>query len=235
MQKKIVAVSLVVLMIAVLLASCGNKYLMAEVGGVERPLVTDADGNTEVNNEGKVAVYVTDAKGNIQYDDAGNPQKNYYALPERMINGQSLETLAYKFSMPDGWTLKDNGYFYKDGTDDKCYVQCVKDQTLGDFDTYESFIAQKEVDQDQIIEQFKTQYPDTTMVITKGNLTDGKEVTFFTYTIKDASGAIIHYAISAYVNIGEDIYSANYVCDGGTGYDESFDFMGVFSSNFIVK
>ncbi len=88
MQKKIVAVSLVVLMIAVLLASCGNKYLMAEVNGVERPLVTDADGNTEINDEGKIAVYVTDAKGNLQYDSNGEPQKNYFALPEKMINGQ---------------------------------------------------------------------------------------------------------------------------------------------------
>ncbi len=235
MQKKIVAVSLVVLMIAVLLASCGNKYLMAEINGVERPLVTDAEGNTEVNLEGKVAVYVTDAKGNIQYDADGNPQKNYYALPEKMINGQSLETLAYKFTMPDGWKLKDDGIFYKDGTDDKCYVKCVKDKTLGEFETYDLFIAQKEAEQQQYIDEFKKEYPDTTMVITSGNLTDGKEVTFFTYMIKDTSGTILHYAISAYVNIGEDIYSANYVCDGGVGYDESFDFMGVFSSSFIVK
>jgi hypothetical protein len=235
MQKKIVAVSLVVLMIAVLLASCGNKYLMAEINGVERPLVTDADGNTEINDEGKIAVYVTDSKGNLQYDSNGEPQKNYFALPEKMINGQSLETLAYKFTMPDGWELEDNGVFYKDGTDEKCYVQCVKNCTLGEFETYDLFISQKEAEQQQYIDEFKKQYPDTTMVITSGNLTDGKEVTFFTYMIKDDSGAIIHYAVSAYVNIGEDIYSANYVCDGGVGYDESFDFMGVFSSGFVVK
>lgn len=235
MQKKIIAVSLVVLMISVLLASCGNKYLMAELGGVERPLVTDAEGNTEIDNEGRVAVYVTDSKGNLQYDADGNPQKNYYALPDKSINGQSLETLVYKFTMPDGWKLKDDGVFYKDGTDDKCYVQCIKDKTLDELETYDLFIAQKEADQQVVIDKFKEQYPDTTMVITTGNLTDGKEVTFFTYTIKDSSGAIIHYAVSAYVNIGEDIYSANYVCDSGVGYDESFDFMGVFSSGFVVK
>ena len=55
MQKKIVAVSLVILMVALLLASCGNKYLMGEINGVERPLVTDAEGNTEIDNEGKIA------------------------------------------------------------------------------------------------------------------------------------------------------------------------------------
>ena len=71
MQKKIVAVSLVILMVALLLASCGNKYLMGEINGVERPLVTDAEGNTELDDEGKIAVYVTDAKGNIQYDADG--------------------------------------------------------------------------------------------------------------------------------------------------------------------
>ena len=109
MQKKIVAVSLVILMVALLLASCGNKYLMGEINGVERPLVTDAEGNTEIDNEGKIAVYVTDAKGNIQYDADGNPQKNYYKLPEKMVNGQTLETLDYKFTMPKGWTLKDDG------------------------------------------------------------------------------------------------------------------------------
>ena len=235
MQKKIVAVSLVILMVALLLASCGNKYLMGEINGVERPLVTDAEGNTEIDDEGKIAVYVTDAKGNIQYDANGNPQKNYYKLPEKMVNGQTLETLDYKFTMPKGWTLKDDGTFYKDGTDDKCYVNLVKDTTLGEFQTFESFIAEKEATQQQVIETFKQQYPDTTMVITNGNLTDGKEVVFFTYTMKDSSGAIIHYATSAYVNIDKAIYSANYICDGGTGYDESFDFMGTFSSNFVVK
>ena len=53
--------------------------------------------------------------------------------------------------------------------------------------------------------------------------------------MKDSSGAIIHYATSAYVNIDKAVYSANYICDSGTGYDESFDFMGAFSSNFVVK
>ena len=113
MQKKIVAVSLVILMVALLLASCGNKYLMGEINGVERPLVTDAEGNTELDDEGKIAVYVTDAKGNIQYDADGNPEKRYYDLPEKLIKGNTLETSAYKFTAPDGWTLKENGIFYK--------------------------------------------------------------------------------------------------------------------------
>ena len=58
MQKKIVAVSLVILMVALLLASCGNKYLMGEVNGVERPLVTDAEGNTEIDDEGKITYQI---------------------------------------------------------------------------------------------------------------------------------------------------------------------------------
>lgn len=234
MQKKIVAVSLVILMVALLLASCGNKYLMGEINGVERPLVTDAEGNTEIDDEGKIAVYVTDAKGNIQYDANGNPQKNYYKLPEKMVNGQTLETLDYKFSMPKGWTLKDNGTFYKDGTDDKCYVQCVKDKTLENSETFESFLQQEQSEQQQIVDKIKEQNQDITMTVTEGTLQSGEKVVFFAYEMKDASGNVSYYGVSAYVNIGDSVYSANYTC-GGTGYDESFDFMGTFSSNFVVK
>ncbi len=234
MQKKIVAVSLVVLMIAVLLASCGNKYLMAEINGVERPLVTDAEGNTEIDDEGKIAVYVTDSKGNLKYDSDGNPQKNYYTLPDKSINGQTLETLDYKFSMPDGWTLKDNGMFYKDGTDDKSYVQCVKDTTLENSETFESFLQQEQSEQQQIVDKVKEQNQDITMTVTEGTLQSGEPVVFFAYEMKDDSGNVSYYGVSAYVNIGDSVYSANYTCDG-TSYDESFDFMGVFSSSFIVK
>lgn len=234
MQKKIVAVSLVILMVALLLASCGNKYLMGEINGVERPLVTDAEGNTEIDNEGKIAVYVTDAKGNIKYDANGNPEKNYYDLPEQTVKGNTLETLAYKFTMPDGWTLKDDGTFYKDGTDDKCYVQCIKDKTLENSETFESFLQQEQSEQQQIVDKVKEQNQDITMTVTEGTLQSGEPVVFFAYKMKDASGNVSYCGVSAYVNIGDSVYSANYTCDG-TSYDESFDFMGTFSSNFVVK
>ena len=235
MQKKIVAVSLVILMVALLLASCGNKYLMGEINGVERPLVTDAEGNTEIDDEGKIAVYVTDAKGNIQYDEEGNPQKNYYDLPEKTVNGNTLETVAYKFTMPEGWTLKDDGVFYKKGTDDKCYVKCLKDATLKEGETYEGYLTQQYNMQNEFIEKIKKQYPDSSINTFQKQLLSGESVTLFEFSVQDDSGAILFYGVSAYINIKNDVYSVNYTCDGGVGYDESFDFIGLVCSNLVIK
>lgn len=235
MQKKIIAVCLIVLSISLIFVSCGNKYLMGEVNGQEMPLVTDESGNTEVNFDGQIAVYVTDSKGNIKYDSDGNPQKNYYDLPDRIVNGQTLETHEYKFTMSDDWTLEDNGYFYKKGSDSKCYVYFVKAATLESYETMDMFVANQEANQNQYIEQFKTVYPDCSMQITAGNLADGKEVVYFTYSIKDNDGASLHYAVSAYVNIENDIYQASYICDGPDAYDETFDFVNAFATGFTVK
>ena len=234
MQKKIVAVSLVILMVALLLASCGNKYLMGEINGVERPLVTDAEGNTELDDEGKIAVYVTDAKGNIKYDENGNPEKRYYDQPSQRVNGNVLETLAYKFTAPDGWTLNSNGVFYKDGTDDKCKIQFVKDTTLENGETYESFLNKDKIRQQEFIEGIKTQYSDSAMDVTRGELATGEQFTVFTFIIKDGSGSVFYYGSSVYIQIGNEIYSANYSCDDGS-YDESFDFVGTVSSNLVIK
>lgn len=234
MQKKIVAVSLIILMVALLLASCGNKYLMGEINGVERPLVTDAEGNTELDDEGKIAVYVTDAKGNIQYDADGNPEKRYYDQPSQRVNGNVLETLAYKFTAPDGWTLNSNGVFYKNGADDKCKIQFVKDTTLENGETYESFLNKDKIRQQEFIEAIKAQYSDSAMHVTRGELATGEQFTVFTFIIKDDSGNVFYYGSSVYIQIGNEIYSVNYSCEDGS-YDESFDFVGTVSSNLVIK
>lgn len=234
MQKKIVAVSLVILMVALLLASCGNKYLMGEINGVERPLVTDAEGNTELDDEGKIAVYVTDAKGNIKYDADGNPEKRYYDLPEKLIKGNTLETSAYKFTAPDGWTLKDNGIFYENGTADGAYIQCVKETTLSDGKSYEAFLAEKQSLPLDVLEELKEQNIDVTVDVTNGTLSSGEGFTMVSCIMKDNSDGTIYYTDSAYVNIRNDVYSVNYVYKGGAS-DEPLDFMNLVSSNLVIK
>ncbi len=234
MQKKIVAVSLVILMVALLLASCGNKYLMGEINGVERPLVTDAEGNTELDDEGKIAVYVTDAKGNIQYDADGNPEKRYYDLPEKLIKGNTLETSAYKFTAPDGWTLKENGIFYKNGTDDNISIQLMKDTTLTDGKTYEAFLAEKQGVSQDVLDALKAENMEVEENVTKGSLLSGEPITMIERTTKSNSDGSIYYYASVYVNIGDDVYSAN--CGySGSDKDESFNLMDIVSSNLVIK
>lgn len=234
MQKKIVAVSLIILMVALLLASCGNKYLMGEFNGVERPLVTDAEGNTELDDEGKIAVYVTDAKGNIQYDADGNPEKRYYDLPEKLVKGNTLETSAYKFTAPDGWTLKENGIFYKNGTDDNVSIQWMKDTTLTDGKTYEAFLAEKQGVSQDVLDALKEENMEVEENVTKGSLLSGEPITMIERTTKSNSDGSIYYYASVYVNIGNDVYSAN--CGySGSAKDESFNLMDIVSSNLVIK
>lgn len=235
MQKKIIAVICVLMMLTVLLASCGNKYLMAKINGVEYPLVTDAEGNTEVNGEGKIAVYVTDAKGNLQYDSDGNPQKNYYNYPMVITDGLTINTHAYTFTMPSGWELQDNGIYYKKGTDQKCSVQIVQSATLKEGETFDEVLDRNIVTNQGYIEKVKATYPDASMNVTNITFSTNYNGKYIEYLIKDPDGKVVHYAALMYFCIGEDIYSANYMCDGGAGYDVDFNFSKILETNLVIK
>ena len=55
----------------------------------------------------------------------------------------------------------------------------------------------------------------------------------YTYKIIDSDGKVTHYAENYYFTAGTMIYSVNYACMNGIGYDESFSFASYVSTNFI--
>lgn len=239
MQKKIIAACCLIVAVTLIFASCGNKYQMIESNGILHPVVTDADGNTEVNEEGKLAVYVTDAHGDVVTNADGSVQKNYVEMPDIIVNDKDnvVETSLYKFTMPQGWEPGENGVFYKKNTDENCYVQIVlkKQLSTDHFETFDSVMNQVIFENQQAVEEVKKTYPDAAMNIEEGTLSNGAETVNLSYIIKDETGVVAHYAYDIYFCIEDAVYKVNYICIDGVGYDETFDIKSVVEQNLIIK
>lgn len=239
MQKKIIAACCLIVAVTLVFASCGNKYEMIEANGVLHPLVTDAEGNTEVNIEGKVAVYVTDAHGDVVTNADGSVQKNYVELPDIIIHDKNnmVETDLYKLTMPEGWEPSENGTFCKKGTDQKCYVQVVlvKQLNANLFETFEGYMDVVKYENHNAIEEVKNSYPDAVMNEETGALSNGMQTVNLSYLIKDETGAVVHYAYDIYFCDEDAVYKLNYICVDGVGYDETFDIKSIVEQNLIIK
>lgn len=239
MQKKIIAVCCLIVAVTLVFASCGNKYQMIEANGVLHPVVTDAEGNTEVNNEGKIAVYVTDAHGDVVTNADGSIKKNYVEMPDVIIHDKEnvVETPVYKLSMPTGWEPNQNGIFFKEGADRNCYVQvkAMKELKADLYETFGGYLDKVRFENSAVIEEMKKTYPDSVMNEETGVLSNGTETVNFSYIVKDQSGAVIHYGYEVYFCIGETVYSAGHTCINGVGYDETFDFKAIVEQNLIIK
>ncbi len=113
MTKKIIAVSLVVLLIAVGFVACGKDkgYLLAkDENGIEHAYVTDANGETVLNSDGNIRVYETDKNGEIATDENGNQKENSVKMPEVVKTDKKYQTKEFVFNIPSGWKPGDSGF-----------------------------------------------------------------------------------------------------------------------------
>ena len=117
MQKKIIAVAALMLALVLLFVACGKGPTIVTKEGYEYPLVTDEEGNTVVNENGDLVIYVTDENGKYVEDANGEPQTNAVTFPDQIVDGKTIETSLYSWTLPDGWSFDDDGKAVKDGTD----------------------------------------------------------------------------------------------------------------------
>ena len=236
-SKKIIAVGCAVLLLASILTACGKKYLIIQsASGVDYAAVTDDSGSTVVDSVGMVAVYVTDTNDLVVTDESGVAQTNYIDVAERIVDGQTFENSAFRLKLPSGWDINANGYCYKSGTDDKCYIQISDQGKLEVGESFGSRIDSNIATNELIIEKAKETYPDASM--TSDNtlvIGDNIPAAFITYTIKDNSGTVIHHAECIYFYYKDEIYSINLVNDGGAGYDASFDYYDTIINNLSFR
>ncbi len=145
MKRKLLAAACAVLALGLLLAACGNKYLMIESDrGLEYPAVTDEAGNTVVNDEGDLLVYVTDANGEVMTDANGDPQTNSIDFPKVITDGKTLETADFKLTVPDGWTVDKNGVLLREsGEDAKETIDITNFGALDEGETVDGYMQEK--------------------------------------------------------------------------------------------
>lgn len=222
MQKKIIAAAALVLALTLLFVACGKGPTIVTKEGNEYPLMTDAEGNTVVNENGDLVIYVTDENGKYVEDANGEPQTNAVTFPDQIVDGKTIETSLYSWTLPDGWSFDDDGKAVKDGTDGKVYVKFMEAATTENLSLTAYVTSVYNTYQEQA-ERIKSSYPDTTVTLKdvqfSSTQTAGKSLVF---QIKDETGKVMHYAEGIYFEANGVIYKIEYAGLDGY-YDANVD------------
>lgn len=234
MEKKIIAVACVLVVLAVTLAACGSKYLIVENDdGMEYAAVTDEEGNTVVNEQGDIVVYVTDVDGDLVTDTNGEPQTNSITIPSVIADGDTVETADYTLTMPDGWTANSNGRFTRDDNEN-VYLQITNFGELED-QTLDTYVASMQENINALLAQTQQEYPSASVeysnhTLSQANRMDSRVVEF---RVPDADGSMAYYAMNVYFVYQGELFKVDYICVGS--YDESFDVLGVLDYSLVMK
>lgn len=234
MEKKIIAVACVLVILAVTLAACGSKYLIVENDdGMEYAAVTDEEGNTVVNEQGDIVVYVTDVDGDLVTDTNGEPQTNSITIPSVIADGDTVETADYTLTMPDGWTANSNGRFTRDDNEN-VYLQITNFGELED-QTLDTYVASMQENINALLAQTQQEYPSASVeysnhTLSQANRMDSRVVEF---RVPDADGSMAYYAMNVYFVYQGELFKVDYICVGS--YDESFDVLGVLDYSLVMK
>lgn len=233
MEKKIIAVALVLVLMVTVFVGCGKKYETTKLNGKEYLLVTDADGNTIINDENQVAAVVTDEDGEILTFADGEEQTYLVQLYGPVVVDGVVRGTNYKMNIPQGWTAIDGDKIAKDGTEDKCYMQFAKVIEFDKDNNLDTYLEKIDEQNEQLVPGFEKEgyvltVDDSEIVLT----TDGIQCRVYNYKIVDADGNLIHYAENYYFAVAGTAYKLSYVCEDGEGYDETFNFQSYANENF---
>ncbi len=249
MNKKILAVALALLFVVTAFTACKSKLDMTEINGNEYPLMTDKDGETVVNEENQVAVLVTDREGEVLTYADGEDQTYWLQLDGDYVSDDMVQGKLYRFGVPKGWTGNKYGRVEKNKTDGNCYIKFTTHQKLEDKETLESYLEAIDSNNDAVAEAINdpvqlaeliknnpsfAKYKDGKCTIEKstGTIFGGISVEIRVFKIVDKDEKVIHYAENYYFVSGETVYSVDYACEGGEGYDTDFNFASYLDKNF---
>jgi hypothetical protein len=252
MNKKILAVALAMLFIVTAFTACKSKLDMTEINGVEYPLMTDKEGNTIVNQDNQVAVLVTDRDEEVLTYADGEDQTYWLQLEGDYVSDDQVQGKLYKLGVPKGWTGTKYGRVEKNGTDGKCYIKFATHRKLEADETLEMYMDTVDSNNDAIgeaindpiqMEEIIKKNPSFavyegckyTSEKSTGMIVGALSVEIRIYKIVDEKGKVVHYAENYYFVSDGTVYSVDYACEGGKGYDESFSFSNYIGKNFTFK
>lgn len=246
MNKKIIAVALAMVLLASLFVGCGRNYKKAEIDGKEYYVITNKNGEYVMGEDG-VAVAVTDEKGKVIKNEDGEPQTRYIIQKHDIEAGEKVLGSNYDLLVLDGWT-GDSGAIYKDDTDEQCYITCSKVIELENKQTIKDILAELDENNQTLVNTISDkstmeqlaqanpeleQYKDLKVTFDKSEKTIGiHKFQIRVFKIIDKDGKVIHYAENYYFVSDETVYSVNYACVNGIGYDSTFDFAGYITNGF---
>lgn len=224
---RIIAVALVIVVIAVITivqVTKDNPRKFTDADGNEHLLYVDEEGNTVLNKSGGIIVYATDAAGDIVKDEDGEPVTNAIAFPEVVIEGNVLETPYYKMTMPDSWTLKENGvYEYNENKDVTFEIV-----SLGAYNSDAEAYAQDEMERlQELAKQFEKEYPASSLTKTAGTITMKNIICRSIETvIGKTEGDVFRYGYDIYFVYNETAYVAMFNC-ANNSYEQIKDVIDI--------
>lgn len=234
MNKKIIAVFCVVILMVSVFSACGkNGLYMQDINGTKQPVVTDENGDIVTDVDGEVAVYVTDANGEKVTAENGDPNINYIKPPKALVNPNNTVNIDnFKIKIPDGWEAAENGRVCKKNTDMKCYIQAVYVISETEDDTFKSYLDATLLQNRQLIDVINNGAEEAKSAGYYSAEYTSDEFKFqdnqgrkLSYTIYGDKGQVVHYAENIYFVLDDGkIYSIDYVCEDGVGYDKEFNF-----------
>ncbi len=235
MDKKIIAVALVLVLMVTAFVGC-TKRETTKINGKDYILYTDDEGNTVINDKNQVVAVVTEEDGEVATFENGEDQTFFVQLYGPVVKDDTLSIDNYRLGIPEGWSTTTDGKIVKDGTENKCYIKCVKVFEYNETTNLDVYLEKIDEQNDQLIPGFEKEGYKLTV--------DKKEVVFspdsfqgykYTYKILDKDSKVVHYAENYYFVSNKVAYSLTYACEDGIGYDESFNFDNYANTQFKFK
>lgn len=250
MSKKIIALSLAILLIVTCFVACGKKYETTKINGEEVILVTDENGQPVINDKNELIALVTDRAGEVLTYANGEDQTRYIGLE----NALEIEGVAYgehyKFNILSGWEMGSGPRLNKKETDGKNYIEFLQVCTLKMNETFIDVFA----DTDKANEDIQKAFEDEAQMkeLIKNNPAFAKyegckytietqDTTFtsksypcrkYIHKIVNAEGEVVHYVVNYYFLASKTVYNVSYNCVDGVGYEAEFDFDAYLRTNF---
>ena len=239
MSKKIIAVALAIVMIAVMFTACSKKLRVEKIEGKEHAVMTDKDGNVVVDASNRVQAIVTDRAGEIVTYEGGEPQTYWVPIQNYFVADGKLYTGMCVLSSVKGWEMAEAGVMEKKDTDGKCTIT-VSIMIEKDYEdaSLEEWLAHNRETEKELAIALKENGYSVEASEEKVTLTD-RDINMILRkaVIYNPDGSIANYSESLFFQLGaSQKYSIQYKCVDGVGYDESFDFIDFVDNNFkLIK
>ena len=235
MSKKIIALSLALLIFVMCFAGCTKGNLTIIINGEEYVAATDKDGNTIVNDENKIAIHPTDEKsGEVITDSNGDPVINYVGIGNVAVFEDKIMTDFYQLGIPDGWEGQGQN-LVKKGSDNKVFIKImdlgkVKTNNTALSNAQNALEGNKELIKALEMNGYKIESFTGEATITAG----GQKAQRVGVLVKDPSGAVVQWADGYYFEYNKRVYKAEFGCTDPAHYDASFDFATYLRANFTL-
>lgn len=237
MNKKIIAILLVFTLVITCFVACQKqKYETTEIGGKDVLLATDEEGNTIINDDNQFVAVVTDSEGEILTYADGEEQTYFIQISGSWVADGYIQHKDYTLAIPEGWRGTEDNKIIKRDTEDNCYISFIENKTLGENETIATYLEAMDQQNEQFIEALKQK--GYTLTVDKKSTTigtSGINYEWYAYKVVDTNGEVIHYAENYFFTAAKTIYSVNYICEEGIGYDETFDFGEYLKTGFTFK